>query len=172
MVDIWRASAVRMYYATEKSRTTSTPEPFCECRVFLFFKEKPTTAQLGTVRKRLSSILDIMENSLKSIKAVKELEEERGEQIIERDNRFSDEDIHVVKEGSGEIKIKINGFEIEDMDDDAMKGLETLADEGLKFGRFYKYLSFRGADGQIKYEANDEDVTEIIAESREEGSEG
>jgi hypothetical protein len=124
------------------------------------------------VRRRLSSIIDLIEGSLKSIKTVRELEEERGEEILETDNRYSDEDIHVVKEGSGEVKIKINGFEIEDMDDDAMKGLEHLAKDGIKFGRMYKYLSFRGSGGEIKYEANDEDVTEIIAESREEGSEG
>lgn len=124
------------------------------------------------VRKRLSSIIDMIEGSLKTIKAVREREEVDGVQILETDNRYSDEDIHVVKEGkTGEIKIKINGFEIEDMDDDAMKGLEHLAKDGIKFGRMYKYLSFRGADGGIKYEANDDDVTEIIVENKEDGEE-
>lgn len=126
MAEIFRLSMVRMYYSSREG--TNTPTPFCEMRVYAFFKTEPSQIQITTWRKKLIKALNWLQ--------VVFLEHSAG---YEKEDNFTVEPIGVSGvEGRKDVKMVINGFEVESVDvDEVIRFFKQL-----KFQEIYRYVAF------------------------------
>jgi hypothetical protein len=141
-------------------------------RAFIFFREKPTRVQLSMWKDRLIQMLRLMENSFTGTRGTLILEDSTGEEIIDRE-RVDEEGnpvygktkidvIDVTKADGINVKVAINGMEIDQISEDELKGLKDIAKEGVTFNNIYKYANFRNVEGDVVWEAQDSEVQEFI----------
>lgn len=152
---IWRISVVRCYYAIEP-KTRRTPTPFCEIRAFIFFKKRPTQLMLNLTRERLKRQIELTEKLIDSIRRVKfEIPEETGKEIV---YWTTDADDHIieVKKKREEIKLEIDGYEVEDVDRDEILAFFKTMKKRISFNTIYRYVAFFEPDGSIGFEYDED----------------
>lgn len=169
---IYRLSLVKMYYAKIKKK--ETPDPFCEIRAFTFLPYEPTTTLQMRIKKELENaihqlIVEFLPHIFFSEK--NEFYEESKEELQSI----------LVKKLTEQVKIEIDGWEVEEIDiDEIMKDYliggevrhwfrQDRAEKKkfrLNFGIIYRYVAFFDEEGNIKGEYDEWDIRKKLEELR------
>lgn len=164
-IDVIRISIVRQYYAIDE-KLSSTPAPFCEFRIFRYYKILPRRIYIQIILNSMKNELDILEKLFQSIDLVKDrLPSQTGKQYIRWEDK---EEIHRIQakpvtEGKG-AKILIDGLEIEKVSIQEVLQFFTRFKKRVKFGETYRYACFYDVGGSPRKEYDDEEIQRISAE--------
>jgi hypothetical protein len=158
-VEIIRFSCVRQYFSSIDSK--STPNPWAEFRIFTFWRERPTTLMLNITSERMIREIERMEKLFQSIDLVKnELPAMKGRDYVDW---TTNKEVTVIRamEKKGEMRISIDGMEIEHLDEEEVLNFFKKFILRLKFGEFYRYVAFFGNDGRVKADYDEAQLRDL-----------
>jgi hypothetical protein len=148
-----------MYYSSSP-KSTKTPDPFCEIRVFVFLKDRPTMVGYNMIKERLGRKILATERLFQSINYVKN--------VLKNVVYWEDaDDIHSlsVKKKEDGVKVEIDGMEIEKTDIQEAEKFFSKFKKRIILGKEYRYVAFFSSDGSIKKEYSEDEIAEIETEA-------
>jgi hypothetical protein len=165
-IEVLRLSVVRQYYKTDENKS-STPDPFCEIRVFTFFKNKPTQLQIRIKTNQMWRELERTERLFDSINLAKNELAAKGKEVVQWNNNEQFNTLAAVKK-AGHIKVMIDGHELEDVDVDEVMQFFNKLKHRIKFNYLYRYVAFFDNSGNIKAQYDEDAIQNIEAEKASE----
>lgn len=168
----YRTSLVRMFYASQQAKdnskkSTSTPDPFLELRVFLISPIRLPSGDLRKIRMAMSLIIDNMVKRLIEFDLLKATEDG----LYEFDTRTDDDTLGVVPI-TPHWKMQIDGFEVERIDENELRDkffqhtpMPRTDKIELDFNKEYRYMAFFDPMGNIKWDYDEFEIRKLLKEA-------